>query len=93
MGLIRNKEIYDLILLPRIDDGTHTSCFGITLFDDLISILVVEKQASDLIDTLEEIKNFPLHTSDMASSFVCSASRDCEALWFKSPTSCSWLNK
>ena len=87
-------KVDDLILLPRIDDGTHASCFGNTLFDDLILILLAEKQASNSMDTLEEIKNCPfciLHTSDMASSFVCSTSRDGEALWFKSPTSCSCL--
>ena len=45
------------------------------------------------MDTLEELKNCPLHTSNTTSSFFCSASRDGEALWFKSPTSCSWLKK
>ena len=45
------------------------------------------------METLEEIKNCPLHTSDMASGFVCSESRDGEAFWFKSPNSCSWLNE
>ena len=45
------------------------------------------------MDTLEEIKNCPLHTSDMTSRFVSSKSRDGEAFWFKSPTSCSWLNE
>ena len=37
-------------LLPRIDDGTHALCFGITLFNDLISILFAEKQTSDSMD-------------------------------------------
>ena len=52
-------KVDDLILLPRIDDGTHASCFGNTLFDDLILILLAEKQASNSMDTLEEIKNCP----------------------------------
>ena len=43
-------KVDDLILLPRIDDGTHALCFGITLFDDLISILFAEMQASDSMD-------------------------------------------
>ena len=63
------------------------------LFDNLILILFAEKQESDTMETLEEIKNHPLHTSNMASSFVCSKSRDGEAFWFKSHTSCSSLNE
>ena len=45
------------------------------------------------METLEEIKNCPLHTFDTSLSFVCSKSRDGKTFWFKSPTSCSWLNE